>query len=132
MLRRCETPALPGVLQGQIYVARQGENPFHSLLAIYIVVNDPRTGVLVKLAGEVNPNPTTGQLETVVDNSPQFPFSELRTHFFAGNRAALKTSAVCGTYTVTSSLTPWSAPESGPPATQRGVLALADEPPPSS
>jgi hypothetical protein len=112
-----ETPALPGVLQGQIYVARQGENPFHSLLAIYIVVDDPTTGVLVKLAGEVNPNPTTGQLQTVVDNSPQFPFSELRTHFFAGNRAALKTSAVCGTQTVTSTLTPWSAPESGPPAT---------------
>ena len=112
-----ETPALPGVLEGQIYVARQGENPFGSLLAIYIVVNDPKTGVLVKLAGEVNPNPTTGQLETVVDQSPQFPFSELRTHFFGGNRAALKTSAVCGTYTVTSSLTPWSAPESGPPAT---------------
>jgi hypothetical protein len=112
-----ETPALPGVLQGQIYVARQGENPFHSLLAIYIVVDDPTTGVLVKLAGEVNPDPTTGQLQTVVDNSPQFPFSELRTHFFSGARAALKTSAVCGTYTVTSSLTPWSAPESGPPAT---------------
>jgi hypothetical protein len=116
------TPAVKGTLEdgaleGEIYVAKQGENPFHSLLAIYIVVNDPKTGVLVKLAGEVNPNPATGQLQTVVDNSPQFPFSELRTHFFAGSRAALKTSAVCGTYTVTSSLTPWSAPESGPPAT---------------
>jgi hypothetical protein len=112
-----ETPALPGVLEGDIYVARQGENPFGSLLAIYIVINDPKTGVIVKLAGEVKPDPTTGQLTTVVSNSPQFPFSELRTHFFEGNRAALKTSAVCGPYTVSSSLTPWSAPESGPPAT---------------
>jgi hypothetical protein len=112
-----ETPALPGVLQGQIFVARQGENPFGSLLAIYIVVNDPKTGVVVKLAGEVNPDPVTGQLQTVVDQSPQFPFSELRTHFFGGNRAPLRTPSTCGAYEVTSQLTPWSAPESGPPAT---------------
>jgi uncharacterized repeat protein (TIGR01451 family) len=112
-----ETPALPGVLQGDIYVARQTENPFHSLLALYIVVDDPTTGVIVKLPGEIRANAVTGQLETVVDNSPQFPFSELRTHFFGGQRAALRTPSVCGTYTVTSSLTPWSAPESGPPAT---------------
>ncbi len=111
-----ETPALPGVLQGDIYVAKQAENPFHSLLALYIVVNDPTTGVVVKIPGEIRANATSGQLETVVDNSPQFPFSELRTHFFAGQRAALRTPSVCGKYIVTSQLTPWSAPESGPPA----------------
>ncbi len=84
-----ETPALSGVLHGQIYVAKQSENPFDSLLAIYIAIDDPTTGVIVKLPGEVRANPQTGQLETVVDNSPQFPFSELRTHFFGGQRAAL-------------------------------------------
>jgi hypothetical protein len=112
-----ETPALPGILEGQIYVARQTENPFHSLLALYIVVDDPKTGVVVKLPGEVRADPVTGRLQTVVDDSPQFPFSELRTHFFGGQKAALRTPAVCGTYQVTSTLTPWSAPESGPPAT---------------
>jgi hypothetical protein len=120
-----ETPALPGVLTGQIYVARQGENPFGSLLAIYIVVDDPTTGVLVKLAGEVDPDPATGQLQTVVDQSPQLPFSELRTHFFAGNRAALRTPATCGSYEVTSQLTPWSAPQSGPPATPTSSLQVS-------
>jgi hypothetical protein len=112
-----ETPALKGVLSGQIYVARQTENPFHTLLALYIVISDPKTGVIVKLPGEIKADPVTGQLTTVVDNSPQFPFSELRTHFFGGQRAALRTPAVCGTYKVTTQLTPWSAPESGPPAT---------------
>jgi hypothetical protein len=112
-----ESPDLPGVLPGQIYVARQGENPFRSLLAIYLVVDDPATGVIVKLPGEVKANKETGQLETVVDNSPQFPFSELRTHFFGGQRAALRTPATCATYKTASSLTPWSAPASGPPAT---------------
>jgi len=40
-------------LTGSIYVARQFENPFGSLLAIYIVVDDERTGVVVKLPGEL-------------------------------------------------------------------------------
>jgi hypothetical protein len=112
-------------LTGSIYLARQSENPFGSLLAIYIVVDDARTGVLVKLAGEVKADPNTGQLTTVVDNSPQFPFSELRTHFFAGNAASLATPAACGNYTVSSELTPWSAPQSGPAATPSGGFTIA-------
>lgn len=82
---------------GSIYVAKQYENPFGteahpggSLLAIYIAVNDPRTGVIVKIPGEVKLNEGTGQLTTTVPDTPQFPFSELRTHFFGGNDAALK------------------------------------------
>jgi hypothetical protein len=112
-----ESERLKVPLAGSIYLARQGENPFGSLLALYIVIDDARTGVLVKLAGKVEADPSTGQLQAVVDQSPQLPFSELRTHFFAGNRASLRTSALCGAYSVTSSLTPWSAPQSGPPAT---------------
>jgi hypothetical protein len=111
-------------LQGSIYVAKQGENPFGSLLAIYIVIDDPRTGVIVKLPAEVKANETTGQLTTVVQNSPQFPFSELRTHFFGGPTASLRTPATCGSYTVTSELTPWSAPESGPAATPSGAFEV--------
>jgi hypothetical protein len=115
-------------LKGSIYVAKQFENPFNSLLAIYIVINDPRTGVIVKLPGEVKANETTGQLTTVVPNSPQFPFSELRTHFFGGATASLRTPAVCGTYTLTSELTPWSAPESGPPATPSSPFEITQGP----
>ncbi len=113
-------------LQGSIYLARQDENPFGSLLAIYIVINDSRTGVLVKLAGEVKADDTTGQLTTVVHDSPQFPFTELRTHFFAGAAAPLATPAVCGLYTVGSQLTPWSAPESGPPASPQASFTIGE------
>jgi hypothetical protein len=112
-------------LKGSIFLARQSENPFGSLLAIYIVVDDARTGVLVKLAGEVKADPNTGQLTTVVDNSPQFPFSELRTHFFSGDAASLATPAACGSYAVSSELTPWSAAQSGgPAATPSGGFAI--------
>jgi uncharacterized repeat protein (TIGR01451 family) len=111
-------------LHGSIYVAKQGENPFGSLLAIYIVIDDPRTGVIVKLPAEVKANEATGELTTVVKNSPQFPFSELRTHFFGGSTASLRTPATCGTYSVSSELTPWSSPESGPAATPSGVFEV--------
>jgi hypothetical protein len=111
-------------LEGSIYLAKQTENPFHTLLAIYIVIDDARTGVLVKLAGEVKADLSNGQLTAVVDNNPQFPFSELRTHFFAGNTASLATPQACGSYAVSSELTPWSAPQSGPAATPSSSFSV--------
>jgi hypothetical protein len=112
-----ETPALAGVLQGSVYLAAQNENPFHTLLAGYIVVDDPTTGVLVKIPGRIDLDPVTGQLVATFDENPQFPFSDLKLHFFGGPRAPLTTPAGCGMYTTSAVLTPWSAPDSGPPAT---------------
>jgi hypothetical protein len=110
------TPILANPLEGSIYLARQTENPFGSLLALYIVVDDPATGIIVKIPGRVETS-ASGRLTAIFEDSPQFPFSELRTHFFGGPRASLKTGALCGTGTTTTQLTPWSAPDSGPAAT---------------
>ncbi len=112
-----QTPALAGVLQGSIYLAAQDENPFHTLLAGYIAIDDPTTGVLIKVPGRFDADPGTGQLTGTFDEAPQFPVGDLKLHFFGGPRAPLTTPQGCGTYTTTSSLTPWSAPDSGPPAT---------------
>jgi hypothetical protein len=112
-----QTPLLPGTLTGSIYLATQTDNPFHSLLAGYIVIDDPTTGIVIKIPGNLTPDPTTGQITGVFDNNPQFPFSDLKLHFFGGPRGELITPETCGTYTTTSELTPWSAPGSGPPAT---------------
>jgi hypothetical protein len=109
------TLAVAGVLQGSLYLAAQNENPFHTLLAGYIVVDDPTTGVLVKIPGRIDPDPVTGQLVASFDEAPQFPFSDLKLHIFGGPRASLMTPSVCGTYTTSGLLTPWSAPDSGPP-----------------
>jgi hypothetical protein len=111
------TPLLAGVLQGSVYLAAQEQNPFHSLLAAYIVVDDPATGVVIKIPGEIKTDAHTGQLTGVFDNAPQFPFSELKLTFFGGRGGVFSTPAQCGSYTTTSSLTPWSAPDSGPAAT---------------
>jgi hypothetical protein len=108
-----DAPAVDHPLPGAVYLARQGENPFNSLLAIYITANDPQTGVVVKLAGEVKLDPNTGQITTIVSHSPQVPFEDFKLDFFEGARAPLRTPSTCGTYQTTTSMTPWSSPAFG-------------------
>ena len=50
---------------------RRITNPFGALIALYIVARDPVSGVLVKLAGQVTPNPVTGQLVATFKETPR-------------------------------------------------------------
>jgi uncharacterized repeat protein (TIGR01451 family) len=118
------TPLLEKPISGSVYLSEQGNNPFGSLVALYLVVDDPTTGVLIKLPGEVHLDPVTGQITATFDNNPQLPFSELTLKFKVGPRAPLVTPSACGSYTTTSELTPWSAPQSGPPATPSDGFAV--------
>lgn len=112
------TPLLEESLDGTVYLAAQKDNPFKSLLAMYLVVEDERTGITIKLPGKVSPNAKTGQLTAEFDNNPQTPFTELNLKFRGGGpQSTLATPDVCGKYTTKGTFTPWSAPESGPPAT---------------
>jgi hypothetical protein len=105
-----ETPLLAKKIQGSLFIAQPHENPFGSLVALYIVAKNPETGVLIKLAGKVTPNPVTGQLVTTFENNPQLPFDHFNFHFREGQQAPLVTPAACGTYTVQAQLSPWSDP----------------------
>jgi hypothetical protein len=104
------TPLLDHPLKGAVYVAQPHENEFGSLLAIYIAVDDPETGVVVKLAGHVEPDGVTGQLKTRFDENPQLPFEDFKLDFFGGPAAALRTPPTCGGYLSTTDMTPWSSP----------------------
>jgi hypothetical protein len=100
-------PVIENPLKGAIYLATQNQNPFGSLIAMYIVAEDPQSGVLLKLAGEVKLS-DTGQITTSFKNSPQGPLEEATFDFFGGARGPLATPARCGAYTTHATFTPWS------------------------
>jgi hypothetical protein len=109
-----KTPLLSNPLEGAVYLAtpapqgEAGQNPFGSLVALYIVAEDPVSGVLVKLAGEGRINEGTLQISTSFRNSPQVPFEELKLDLFGGERASLTTPPSCGGYATAAAFTPWS------------------------
>jgi hypothetical protein len=111
-----KTALLTDPLKGALYLAAQGEgNPYGSLFAIYLVIEDPRHGIFIKLPGRVDPDPQSGQMKVTFQNLPQLPFTRLDLNLKGGNRSALASPTTCGKYTTTATNTPWSAPESGPP-----------------
>ena len=105
-----ESPLVEGeVLDGTLFVAKPYENlGGDSLIALYVVIKDPGLGVLVKLAGKVEPDPRTGQLVSTFEDLPQLPFSHFRLHFREGARAPLISPPGCGTFTTTALLYPSS------------------------
>jgi len=105
------TPLLEDKLPGAVYVAKPFDNPFGSLLAIYLAVEDEETGIIAKLAGKVTPDPATGRLTARFTENPELPIEDIDLHFFSGARGVLTTPLTCGTKTTTSTLTPWSTPE---------------------
>lgn len=100
------TPLLSTPLTGGVFLASPNDNPFGSLLAIYLVASGD--GVTLKLPGQIQANPQTGQLTATFDNNPELPFSDLSVNFKGGPRAPLVDTPVCGTATTSSQLTGWN------------------------
>ena len=111
---RLRTPLLEEQLTGAVYLAEPapqgepGKNPFDSLLALYIVAEDPALGIRAKLAGEAKLNPATGQITSTFADTPQVPFEELNLQLFGGPAGSLTTPSACASYSASASFTPWS------------------------
>lgn len=101
------TPLLEAPLKGSIYLAEQKNNPFGTLLALYLAVEGE--GVVIKLPGRVEVDPQSGRVTTTFDDNPQLPFEELKVDLNSGPRAALVTPASCGIYSVRTELTSWAS-----------------------
>jgi hypothetical protein len=110
VVRDPEGNPVPRPLHGSLYLAKPFDNPFNSLLALYIVVNDPRSGVIAKFVGKVEPDPLTGRLSTRFTENPQLPLQQIHLHLFPGSRAPLQTPLTCGGHTTATTMTPWSSP----------------------
>jgi hypothetical protein len=127
-----ETPLLAEKIPGAIYIAKPYDNPFNSLLALYVVAKLPSRGIIIKVAGQIEPNPVTGQLVTTFASTPAFeglpgnegtpqqPFSRFTLKFRPGATAPLVSPPACGSYAAEAELTPWSNPV---------VPQLVDSPP---
>lgn len=122
------TPILPADNQpeGFIYVASQGDNPFHNLLSLYLVIEEPERGILVKIPGKVDLDPKTGQITTTFDRLPQFPVSDLQLSLKGGVRAGLVNPTTCGTKTITAEFFSWQDPST--PHTVKSSYNIAQEP----
>jgi hypothetical protein len=104
------TPLLSTPIHGSLFIAQPYENPFGSLLALYVVLKNPEKGVLIKLPGKVTPNPITGRLVTNFESNPPLAFSHFNFHFREGQQAPLISPPDCGAYATQAQLTPFSEP----------------------
>ncbi len=107
-------PLLEEPIEGGVYLAEQGHNPFGSLLAIYFIASAPVRGLTIAQAGRVLVDSTTGQITTVFDELPPIPYSSFALSLREGPHGLLVTPTTCGTYTTKVRLYPFSNP--GTPA----------------
>jgi hypothetical protein len=117
-----KTPVLEETIGGSVYVAAQGDNPFKSLIALYMVLENKERGILVKLPGEGKLDPNTGRLTTTFDENPQLPFSDLHLQLKSGPRAPLANPTACGTYSTVAQVQSWNS--SLPAAESKDPFAL--------
>jgi hypothetical protein len=111
------TPLLANPLPGSVYVGEPQCSPCSPadaaagrMVRLFIEINDPLSGVVVKLSGTVSIDQSTGQLTSTFLQNPELPFDELQVTLKGGARAPLVNPSTCGSFTTTSDFTPWSSP----------------------
>jgi hypothetical protein len=103
-----ETQLLKDPLQGEVVLATQNQNPFHSTYAVYLLVKG--LGFYLKLPGEMSLDKSTGQLRVVFSDLPQLPFENVHLDFRGGPTAPLITPDKCGNYSIKTEVFPWARP----------------------
>jgi len=106
-----QSPLLPETIDGSIFLAQPHNNPFDSLVSLYLIAKSSQRGILVKVAGQVELDEITGQLIANFDRLPQLPYARLDVFFREGQRAPLVNPDSCGQYTSQIDLHPWLDPE---------------------
>jgi hypothetical protein len=133
------TPLLEKPLEGQVFLGEPECSPCSNtdaedghIFRLFLQVHSVERGVIVKLAGHVSANPTTGRLQATFTDQPQLPFSELLLTFNGGARASLANPQTCGTFTTTTDLMPWSTSGVGGLSGSEAIAGTPDATPSSS
>ena len=112
-----ESPLLEEAMHGGVYLAQPddpftgehgAENPFDTLIALYLVAKSPVQGLEAKVPGELVANPANGNLVAHFDGIPMLPYSHFNVHFRDGQRSPLASPPACGVYSNSIDLVPWS------------------------
>jgi hypothetical protein len=94
--------------EGAIYLAQPRDNPSGNLVAVYLVAKLPTRGVMIRLAGKIDPNPVDGTITATFEGLPELPYTDLEMNFRAGQRAFLISPPACGEAITHTEMTPWS------------------------
>jgi len=77
------------------------------LFGLYLELEGPQSGVVIKVKGHATVDPGTGQVTAIFDENPQFPVSKLVASMKRGPRAPLANPQTCGTAASTGTLSFW-------------------------
>jgi hypothetical protein len=114
---RVRSPLFSEAMEGFVYLAAPddpgtsqpgAENPFDTLIALYLVAKSPERGAMIRLAGKTVPDPSSGRLTAIFEDLPQLPYTDMELNLPSGQRAFLVTPPSCGPAVTEIELTPWA------------------------
>jgi uncharacterized repeat protein (TIGR01451 family) len=134
-----ELPPLPGgSLQGQLFVGQpecspctQTDEEQGKLFRVFLQVQDPEAGLVVRQAGFSRVNPENDRMETVFTEQPQQPFELLQLKLKGGPRAPLANPQTCAPAETNADVTPWSTSGLGGPSGKEEIEGTPDAHPSS-
>ena len=101
---------LPEPLTGAVFLAKPYDNPFGTLISLYMTARNPRRGLFVKSQGTLIPSPKTGALVATFEDLPRLLYTHFTLNLREGQRPALASPAACGNYPTDVALSSWAAP----------------------
>jgi hypothetical protein len=120
------SPMYEGFLRGSLYLAEPFDNPFDSLVAVYLVAKSADRGILLTAPGEIEADRGDGSLTATFEDLPQLPYSELEVNVRSGQRAPLVSPPRCGAATTRIELEPWSGGASEESSTDTQISSGID------
>lgn len=120
------TSPLIGTLTGSVYFGEPAPGTFMRMLVV--AQQNAGDGVRIKLVGNVEVDPTTGQITTTFSNLPQTPFTQFKLDLQGGSRAVLSTPRSCGTFRADGRLVPYGGGSGAAPSANLALTAGCDDP----